>query len=49
MDKSKKKSTRKPTVKVQDLETKVDPKGGSTTLTKFCASGQHIKEATITH
>ena len=46
-----KKSTRKPTVKVQDLETKADPKGGkeTSTLMKYCANGTHLKEATITH
>ena len=48
--KKSKKNSRKPTVKVQDLETKADPKGGKATsaLMKACATGEHIKEATIT-
>lgn len=39
---AKAKKTKKPTVKVQDLEAKADPKGG------ICATGEHLKEATIT-
>jgi hypothetical protein len=40
---AKAKKTKKPTVKVQDLKAKADPKGGLT-----CAAGEHFKEATIT-
>ena len=55
---AKTKKTKKATVKVEDLAAKQDPKGGdgptiiekksSTTLLQSCATGEHIKEATIT-
>jgi hypothetical protein len=37
---AKAKKTKKPTVKVQDLNTKADPKGG-------CAAGEHLKETSL--
>ena len=46
---AKAKKTKKPTVKVQDLQAKADPKGGGKGLTLSCAAGEHMKEATITH
>jgi hypothetical protein len=38
---AKAKKTKKATVKVQDLKSKADPKGG------FCATGKHIPEGPI--
>jgi hypothetical protein len=40
---AKAKKTKKPTVKVQDLKAKADPKGGTGKgLTLSCAAGKHI-------